>query len=79
VPEVRRDVRLALHFVSSENDGFKPQRDLSRATRFADQNGDAQEHAVRHPDRDRRPAWAPGGDGQIRGFAFVEIDLPDAT
>jgi endonuclease/exonuclease/phosphatase family metal-dependent hydrolase len=63
-------------YVSSDNDGFNRNVILSRYP-FADLNGDTN---ATIPDFFIRPdAYAPGGDGGIRGFSFAEIDLPDET
>lgn len=64
-------------FVSSESDGFNRNVILSRYP-FLDLNGDGKSTQSDIPNV-TATAWAPGGDGQIRGFAFVEIDLPSAT
>jgi endonuclease/exonuclease/phosphatase family metal-dependent hydrolase len=65
-------------FVSSENDGFNRNVILSRHP-FADLNGDSRATMSDIPSVSSGSAWAPGGDGGIRGFLFAEIDLPDAT
>ncbi|MFG0275591.1 MAG: endonuclease/exonuclease/phosphatase family protein [Phycisphaerales bacterium] len=63
-------------YVSSDSDGFNRNVIMSRYP-FADLNGDT---IAAFPDFFIRPdAYAPGGDGGIRGFAFAEIDLPDET
>ncbi len=63
-------------FVSSGNDGFNRNVILSRYP-FADINGDNKSTISDiffvSPDQ-----WQSGGNGGIRGFAFAELDLPDA-
>jgi hypothetical protein len=63
--------------VSSSHDNFNRNVILSRYP-FADLNGDTR--AV-YNDIPLVSAhlWAPGGNGGIRGFPFVEINLPDGT
>ncbi|MCC6285792.1 MAG: endonuclease/exonuclease/phosphatase family protein [Phycisphaerales bacterium] len=63
--------------VSSNHDNFNRNVILSRYL-FADLNGDTR--AV-YNDIPLVAAhlWAPGGNGGIRGFPFVEINLPDGT
>lgn len=63
-------------FVSSNSDGFNRNVILSRYP-FADLNGDGKSTLSDIPNVSS-DAWAVGGDGGIRGFQFVEIDLPDA-
>lgn len=67
---------LPFVFVSSATDGFNRNVVLSRFP-LTDLNGDGQsawsDIPTVLPD-----AYAPGGDGGIRGFQFVEYDLPDA-
>jgi len=65
-------------FVSAENDGFNRNVILSRHP-FVDLNGDTRATMSDVPSVAANSAWAPGGDGGIRGFMFAEIDLPDAT
>ncbi len=65
-------------FVSSETDGFNRNVLLSRYP-FADLNGDSRATMSDIPSVTSGSAWAPGGDGGLRGFLFAEIDLPDAT
>lgn len=66
---------LPFVYVSSDTDGFNRNVIMSRYP-FADLNGDT---VAAFPDIFVRPdAYAPGGDGGVRGFAFAEIDLPDA-
>lgn len=65
-------------FVSAENDGFNRNVILSRHP-FVDLNGDTKATMSDVPSVAANSAWAPGGDGGIRGFMFAEIDLPDAT
>jgi len=64
-------------FVANNTDGFNRNVILSRFP-FADLNGDGvasySNIPAVNPDQ-----WAPGGDGGIRGFQFVEIALPHAT
>lgn len=61
-------------FVSGATDGFNRNIILSRFP-FADLNGDTRatqnDIPLLFPD-----AYAPGGNGGIRGFAFAELDLP---
>jgi len=61
-------------FVSAETDGYNRNVVLSRYP-FQDLNGDgiATLSDIHYVFAD---AYAPGGDGGIRGFQFVEIDLP---
>jgi endonuclease/exonuclease/phosphatase family metal-dependent hydrolase len=68
---------LPYSFVSSETDSFNRNCILSRYP-FADLNGDTKATISDIPTV-TASAWAPGGDGGIRGFAFAEINLPDAT
>lgn len=68
---------LPFIFVSAENDGFNRNVILSRFP-FLDLNGDASSTRSDVPTVSA-DAYAPGGDGGIRGFMFVEIDLPNAT
>ncbi|MBL8862965.1 MAG: endonuclease/exonuclease/phosphatase family protein [Planctomycetes bacterium] len=65
-------------FVPNETDGFNRNVILSRYP-FADLNGDGQATLADIPTVAANSAWAPGGDGGIRGFQFVEIDLPGVT
>ena len=65
-------------FVSSENDGFNRNCILSRYP-FADLNGDTRSTLSDIPNVTAASGWAPGGDGGLRGFAFAELDLPNAT
>lgn len=63
-------------FVSTINDGFNRNIILSRFP-FSDLNGDTHSTLsdfILFPD-----LYSTGGNGGIRGFAFAEIDLPDAT
>ncbi len=67
---------LPFVFVSNSNDGFNRNVILSRFP-FADLNGDGRSvlndiHLILGDE------YAPGGNGGIRGFPFVELDLPDA-
>lgn len=68
---------LPFVFVSNESDGFNRNVILSRYP-FADLNGDTRSTMSDIPSV-TATGYAPGGDGGIRGFAFVEIDLPNAT
>lgn len=66
---------LPFIFVSNSSDGFNRNVILSRFP-FADLNGDGRStlndiHLI------LGDAYAPGGNGGIRGFPFVELDLPD--
>ncbi len=63
-------------FVTDSTDNWNRNVILSRFP-FADLNGDGK---ATHDDipNINSAAYAPGGDGGIRGFQFVEIDLPDA-
>ena len=62
-------------FVSSNTDGFNRNVIISRYP-FTDLNGDGKS---KNSDLFSIIAdeYAPGGDGGIRGFQFVELDLPD--
>lgn len=64
-------------YVSSNSDGFNRNVILSRFP-FADLNGDTKSTYATIPTVTAH-LWAPGGDGGIRGFAFAELDLPNAT
>ncbi len=64
-------------FVSTSTDGFNRNVVLSRFP-FSDLNGDGKTTQSDIP-AVTASAWSPGGNGGIRGFAFVEIDLPNAT
>lgn len=68
---------LPFVYVSSETDSFNRNVILSRYP-FTDLNGDTKST---QPDIPTVTAtgYAQGGDGGIRGFAFVEIDLPNGT
>jgi endonuclease/exonuclease/phosphatase family metal-dependent hydrolase len=68
---------LPFVFVTTNNDGFNRNVILSRYP-FLDLNGDGKSKYDDIPTV-TASAWAPGGDGQVRGFQFVEIDLPNAT
>ncbi len=63
-------------FVSSYSDGFNRNAVLSRYP-FKDLNGDGKFARSDIPPQ-TADAWSPGGNGGIRGFLFVEVDLPDA-
>ena len=65
-------------FVPTETDNFNRNVILSRHP-FADLNGDTRSTYSDIPSVSGLAAWAPGGDGGIRGFQFVEIDLPNGT
>ena len=62
-------------YVSTNTDNFNRNVILSRHP-FADLNGDTRSTIADIPNVGS-DAYAPGGDGGIRGFMFVEIDLPD--
>lgn len=62
-------------FVSGESDGFNRNVIVSRWP-FADLNGDGIATRSDIPFV-QNVSYAAGGDGGIRGFQFVEIDLPD--
>jgi endonuclease/exonuclease/phosphatase family metal-dependent hydrolase len=64
-------------FVSSSSDGFNRNVLLSRFP-FSDRNGDTRATLSDIPSVTAH-AWAPGGNGGIRGFLFGEFDLPNAT
>ena len=68
---------LPFRFVSGETDGYNRNVVLSRFP-LGDLNGDGQsaysDIPTVSPD-----AYAPGGDGGLRGFQLVEINLPGAT
>ncbi len=64
-------------YVSSDSDGFNRNLILSRYP-FADLNGDGKSTQADIPTV-TASQWSTGGDGGIRGFAFAEIDLPNAT
>lgn len=68
---------MPFRFVSVENDGYNRNIILSRFP-FADLNGDTRSQNSDIP-LVFADAYAPGGDGGIRGFMFAEIDLPDET
>jgi len=61
-------------YVSSSSDGFNRNVVLSRFP-LADRNGDGKSTLADIPSV-TASAWAPGGNGGIRGFLFVEFDLP---
>jgi len=68
------DYSLPFVFVSDVHDGFNRNVILSRFP-FTDLNGDGGSHVSNIsllPD-----AYAPGGNGGIRGIQFAEVDLPD--
>lgn len=62
-------------FVPNETDNFNRNAIMSRYP-FADLNGDGHSTWSNIPNV-TATSYAPGGDGGIRGFQFVEIDLPD--
>lgn len=64
-------------YVSSASDGFNRNVVLSRFP-FADRNGDGKSTMPDIPSV-TASAWAPGGNGGIRGFLFAELDLPAAS
>ncbi len=64
-------------FVSSNTDGFNRNVIISRYP-FVDLNGDGKSKNSDLFDISA-DEYAPGGDGGIRGFQFVELDLPDAS
>jgi len=68
---------LPFVFISSETDGFNRNVILSRYP-FTDLNGDTKSTQSDIPTV-TATGYAQGGDGGIRGFAFVEIDLPNGT
>lgn len=61
-------------FVSSNSDGFNRNIILSRYP-FSDLNGDTRSTISDIPNV-ANTAYAPGGDGGLRGFQFAEINLP---
>lgn len=65
-------------YVSSESDGFNRNVMMSRYP-FADLNGDGKATYADIAFVTSTGTYASGGDGGIRGFSFVEIDLPDET
>lgn len=62
-------------FVSSNSDNYNRNAIMSRYP-FQDLNGDGRSSWSDIPNVDSVD-YAPGGDGGIRGFQFVEIDLPN--
>lgn len=64
-------------YVTTDTDGFNRNAILSRHP-FQDLNGDGVSTAADIPTVTAN-GYAQGGDGGIRGFAFVEINLPNAT
>jgi endonuclease/exonuclease/phosphatase family metal-dependent hydrolase len=64
-------------YVTSNTDNFNRNVIASRYP-FTDLNGDGKATLSDIPNISST-AYAPGGDGGLRGFQFVEIDLPDAT
>lgn len=62
-------------FVSAETDAFNRNVILCRHP-FTDLNGDTRSMISDLPTVSP-DAYAPGGDGGIRGFAFAEVSLPD--
>lgn len=69
---------LPFTYTSSESDGFNRNCILSRYA-FVDLNGDGKTTIPDIPTMPSATLYAPGGDGGIRGFAFAEINLPNAT
>lgn len=69
---------LPHRFISSDTDGFNRNIILSRFP-FADLNGDFKATMSDIPSVQVNSAYAPGGDGGVRGFMFAEVDLPDTT
>lgn len=69
--------QLPYIFVSSDGDNYNRNVIASRFP-FTDLNGDTRSTISNIPSVSNT-AYAPGGDGGIRGFMFAEIDLPDAT
>ncbi len=70
------DYDLPYIFVSSVTDNFNRNVIMSRYP-FLDLNGDSRDRYSDIPfiSSDQ---YAPGGDGGVRGFQFVELDLPDS-
>ena len=64
-------------FVSSNSDNFNRNVIVSRFP-FADLNGDTRSVISDIPNV-ANTAYAPGGDGGLRGFQFAELDLPDGV
>lgn len=64
-------------YVTSNSDNFNRNVILSRFP-FADLNGDGKSTLSDIPNISSH-LYAPGGDGGLRGFQFVELDLPDVT
>ncbi len=68
---------LPFIFVSAANDSFNRNVVMSRFP-FSDLNGDNRSTLNDIP-LVLSHLYAPGGSGGIRGFSFVELDLPDET
>ncbi len=68
---------LPFVYVTSNTDNFNRNVILSRFP-FADLNGDGKTTLSDIPNINS-DAYAPGGDGGLRGVQFVEIDLPNGT
>jgi hypothetical protein len=64
-------------FVPNKTDNYNRNAIMSRYP-FADLNGDTKNAWTDVPNV-TATSYAPGGNGGIRGFQFVEIDLPDIT
>lgn len=70
------DFDLPYRFVSAQTDGYNRNVILSRYP-FKDLNGDGKP-TLSDIQTVSADLYAPGGNGQIRGFAWAEIDLPDS-
>ncbi|MEM7621693.1 MAG: endonuclease/exonuclease/phosphatase family protein [Planctomycetota bacterium] len=64
------------HIIGSATDGFNRNVILSKYS-IVDINGDG--IASADDFSNRADLWAPGGGGEVRGFSWAEIDLPDET
>jgi endonuclease/exonuclease/phosphatase family metal-dependent hydrolase len=64
-------------YASTQSDGYNRNIMLSRFP-FSDLNGDSRSRISDIPDISAS-SWATGGDGGLRGFQFIELDLPDAV
>lgn len=71
------DFDMPYVYVNSTTDGYNRNTVLSRYP-FADLNGDTKSTYPNTP-YILPDAYAPGGTGGIRGFGFVELDLPNGT
>jgi len=78
VKKYRPSCALDFVYVSTNNDGFNRNVILSRFP-FQDLNGDTRSVLSDIPNVSSSGTYAVGGDGGIRGFMFVELDLPDGT